>query len=302
MKLLRGVHLSRIQGMLTLSPPNEHNARVFRPLLTAAVKDDLRLFCESTQQPWREDASNLSTKYKRNEVRLELVPLMAKLAGGSDVLEQRLSSLASQSGSLRSFLEEEATAWEASYCSNTEEWLPLEPWIEMGQGPVRTEVLHRFLSKHSTLSVAHMSRVEARLLDQSDREWVVHLPGGASVERAGAFLNVGPVVSKTTPSPVYTMHASKELLVQSTEDVLNLLKQQRYTFECQEGESATGQIVVSLREDEQRRFEVYASLFREHVYGFNCLRNCILLFLYSCVLSSPAITLKRRRSMVAIVK
>ena len=251
--------MSRIQGMLPLSPPNEHGARVLRPLLVAAAKNDLRAYCESTQQPWREDVSNMSTKYKRNEVRLELVPLMAKLAGGAEILEQRLSSLESQSVSLRTFLEDEALRWEAKHCSSTEGWLPLEAWAQLGQGPVRTEVLHRFLSKQSTLSVAHMSRVEARLLDHSDREWVMHLPGGASVERSGGFLNVGPIASKSTPNPVRMLHASSELLVQTTEDVMDLCQQQGYALECREGESATGAAVIPLSEGNRRCLEVCAN-------------------------------------------
>ena len=45
-------------------------------------------------QEWREDASNAVPKYKRNRVRLQLVPLLEELAGGGDeVLAKILSKI-----------------------------------------------------------------------------------------------------------------------------------------------------------------------------------------------------------------
>lgn len=46
---------------------------------------------------WYEDQSNQSKKYKRNEVRLDLIPLMSKLAGGKDALNTRLNNMYDQS-------------------------------------------------------------------------------------------------------------------------------------------------------------------------------------------------------------
>ena len=37
---------------------------------------------------WREDASNLSTAYKRNAIRLDLVPVLAGLAGSQEALHK----------------------------------------------------------------------------------------------------------------------------------------------------------------------------------------------------------------------
>jgi tRNA(Ile)-lysidine synthase TilS/MesJ len=37
---------------------------------------------------WREDASNAQKKYKRNAVRLDLIPAMEHLAGGAGALRK----------------------------------------------------------------------------------------------------------------------------------------------------------------------------------------------------------------------
>jgi tRNA(Ile)-lysidine synthase len=281
MKLLRGVHLSRIQGMLPVSPPNEHGARVLRPLLSTASKQDLRAYCEATRQAWREDASNASGKYKRNVVRSQLVPLMEELAGGQQALAQRLGSLEAQSAALRRFLEGEAAAWEAAHGPAAEGWLPLEAWEKLDQGPVRTEVLHRFLSRHGTLSAAHLSRVESRLLDRNDRAWVLHLPGGSCVERADAFLRTGLVVESAAPSPVRLLRESPALAVQTSEEVFDVLRQRNHSFECQEGGVALGRVAIALTPGTQRRLEVcfrsrLSAAAVTHVALFCCLFSCDL--------------------------
>jgi len=46
---------------------------------------------------WYEDQSNQSKKYKRNEVRIDLIPLLSKLAGGKDALHTRLNNMYDQS-------------------------------------------------------------------------------------------------------------------------------------------------------------------------------------------------------------
>ena len=74
LKLLRGCHLSNVQGM------EWRSGGFARPLLDvrkAELVDALR----ADGQDWMEDASNAEPKYKRNRVRLELLPLLDELAG-----------------------------------------------------------------------------------------------------------------------------------------------------------------------------------------------------------------------------
>ncbi|CAN0250284.1 unnamed protein product [Scytosiphon promiscuus] len=105
LKALRGAHITNMQGMAWCAPP------FIRPLLEAR-KSDLVDFLNGRGQAWREDGSNQIAKYARNRVRLQLVPLLQELAGGSKALEIRLEELSRQSLFAKEMLEREAVRWE----------------------------------------------------------------------------------------------------------------------------------------------------------------------------------------------
>jgi tRNA(Ile)-lysidine synthase TilS/MesJ len=80
-----------------------------KPLL-GVDKEHLQRYLQCRGLAWREDASNQSRKYKRNAVRLDLLPLMAELAGGTDALASRLEQLSAQSGDVRELLQMEVSS------------------------------------------------------------------------------------------------------------------------------------------------------------------------------------------------
>jgi len=194
LKLLRGVHLSRIHGMEVLLDPNEHGARAFRPLVAGSIgKDELRGFLEASAQAWREDPSNQSPKYKRNHLRLDVVPALEKLAGGPRALAARVAALSDQSLALRSWVEGEASAWGGRHLKRAgagDVLLPLAEWRALPP-PVRTEVLHRFVAGASGVGAvpfSQLTRVERQIDHGRPQGWELHLPGAVSVERVGAML------------------------------------------------------------------------------------------------------------------
>ncbi|GAB4092076.1 tRNA lysidine(34) synthetase [Flaviaesturariibacter terrae] len=65
----RGTGIAGLQGI----PPQ--NGRVVRPLLFAG-RDEIRAWAEAHSIRWREDSSNASTKYTRNALRQQLLPLL----------------------------------------------------------------------------------------------------------------------------------------------------------------------------------------------------------------------------------
>ena len=69
LQLFRGSGMSGLQGML------EKNGRILRPLLPFSRKELTELSNE-LHVKWREDSSNLSTKYLRNLFRLKLIPAL----------------------------------------------------------------------------------------------------------------------------------------------------------------------------------------------------------------------------------
>ncbi len=72
LNLTRGTGLAGLHGV----PPK--NGRIIRPLLCLA-KDDLYDHLVTEKLIWREDASNETTKYQRNLLRHEVVPVLKKL-------------------------------------------------------------------------------------------------------------------------------------------------------------------------------------------------------------------------------
>ncbi|NMB45446.1 MAG: tRNA lysidine(34) synthetase TilS [Firmicutes bacterium] len=72
MNLIRGAGLRGLAGMPSVRD------RVIRPLIELE-KWRLEAYCQSHDLPWREDATNLSTEYRRNYIRWEIIPRMKQL-------------------------------------------------------------------------------------------------------------------------------------------------------------------------------------------------------------------------------
>lgn len=70
LKFLRGVHISNIQSMDVLD-------NIFYKPLIDITKKQLIDYLIAKQYEWREDKSNLDNKYKRNAIRLDLIPLLS---------------------------------------------------------------------------------------------------------------------------------------------------------------------------------------------------------------------------------
>ena len=70
------INLGRGSGLKGLKGIPPCNGKIIRPLLSYS-KEDLLSFCKILHIPFRDDSSNLDSKYKRNFVRNEALPLMA---------------------------------------------------------------------------------------------------------------------------------------------------------------------------------------------------------------------------------
>lgn len=84
LRILRGTGVRGLRGMLPVNGP------FVRPLLSFS-KEELRQQAEAWGVQWREDSSNLSSKYERNWLRLEILPLLEKRRPG---INHRLAALA----------------------------------------------------------------------------------------------------------------------------------------------------------------------------------------------------------------
>lgn len=93
LKLLRGVHISRLQGIEAVSTSFFSQYRVLfaRPLIQLR-KEEIKAFLMANQLHWREDSSNEEPKYLRNRIRNELIPLLEDLVGGKSNLQVKMDS------------------------------------------------------------------------------------------------------------------------------------------------------------------------------------------------------------------
>lgn len=145
LRLLRGAHIARLSGMRV------RDGQFVRPLLTVQ-KSRLVSYLEDLGQPWREDASNSKLIYKRNKVRLQLVPLLADLCGGHDALHRRLCDLGDQSDQVAALLEEHCSEFghvPFPKQGKASPVLPVDSRFHELPGMVQHEVMWRFVANCS---------------------------------------------------------------------------------------------------------------------------------------------------------
>ncbi len=180
LKLLRGVHLSRLRGMESRSGP------FIRPLLGMA-RTDLLAYLRGGGHDWLEDPSNLSGKYRRNRVRHELLPLLNDLAGGA--IAARLEALERQSRQLAAWLEALPVPRQSAPGAGSS-WLDVAS-LQRLPPLARGHALVAFVQRHvpGELSAENVERALALLQARGGAQaqaWALHLPGGRTLRRRGA--------------------------------------------------------------------------------------------------------------------
>jgi len=99
--LLRGAGL---EGMVSMAPVN---GKTIRPLIEAS-HEEIRLFLQTSNQPWRTDASNVDLSFARNRMRHDVIPrleasfnprLRESIARTIDLLEKEDSWMRELTGS-----------------------------------------------------------------------------------------------------------------------------------------------------------------------------------------------------------
>ncbi|CEM20566.1 unnamed protein product [Vitrella brassicaformis CCMP3155] len=220
MKMLRGAHISNLRAMAFQDAAEEVELPLWmitsfiRPLLEIP-KRDLQRFLEHHNLTWRDDPSNNEPKYRRNQVRLLLIPLLERLVipslddttsprtddtRGFDVLLRRIGALSRQSGQLRELLDKEAVEWEKEYLDWDQVWLPMEDWLDIGSDMLRMEVLYRHLRRSTGRSCDYtvLEQLAAKVKHSQwatptrmgPQVWRFALPGQWEAEHKGTALRV----------------------------------------------------------------------------------------------------------------
>ncbi len=96
--LLRGTGSQGLMGMRQASPMGSDFV-ILRPLLKSR-RDEVRSALIEREQPWREDASNLSTRYTRNWIRHDVLPLIRTRLPNADMALTRAAENQQQVGAM----------------------------------------------------------------------------------------------------------------------------------------------------------------------------------------------------------
>ena len=166
LKWLRGAHLSGLQGMSRSDPP------FIRPLLDFR-KNMLSDFLKENGFEWREDASNQDSKYMRNRVRNELLPLLRTLS--REGIESRIRDLDSQSRLLQKELESQYQNWLEKIGPVSD--LPISV-IESESEFLQQEILVRFITGKTGIALSYRQLEKIwTLVRNSTNQWSYHLEG-----------------------------------------------------------------------------------------------------------------------------
>ena len=179
LKWLRGAHLSGLQGMSRSDPP------FIRPLLDFR-KNMLSDFLKENGFEWREDASNQDSKYMRNRVRNELLPLLRTLS--REGIESRIRDLDSQSRLLQKELESQYQIWLEKTGPVSE--LPISV-IESESEFLQQEILVRFITRKTGIALSYRQLEKIwTLVRNSTNQWSYHLEGELTINCEGGKLSL----------------------------------------------------------------------------------------------------------------
>ena len=179
LKWLRGAHLSGLQGMSRSDPP------FIRPLLDFR-KNMLSDFLKENGFEWREDASNQDSKYMRNRVRNELLPLLRTLS--REGIESRIRDLDSQSRLLQKELESQYQNWLEKIGPVSE--LPISV-IESESEFLQQEILVRFITRKTGIALSYRQLEKIwTLVRNSTNPWSYHLEGEWTINCEGGKLSL----------------------------------------------------------------------------------------------------------------
>ena len=179
LKWLRGAHLSGLQGMSRSDPP------FIRPLLDFR-KNMLSDFLKENGFEWREDASNQDSKYMRNRVRNELLPLLRTLS--REGIESRIRDLDSQSRLLQKELESQYQIWLEKIGPVSE--LPISV-IESESEFLQQEILVRFITGKTGIALSYRQLEKIyTLVRSSNNQWSYHLEGEWTINCEGGKLSL----------------------------------------------------------------------------------------------------------------
>lgn len=200
--LMRGAGLTGLTGMMEESALD--GLRIIRPLLHFS-RQELQQALRSDGLSWREDESNQDSRYFRNALRHELLPLMERLSPGSNArIAAAAETLQADEDALQSLTEAFLNQWGQDEC------LPLEPLLHQPRG-LQRRILRLWwqqcVGKRDERSLSREQSETVLALLQGKACAQCNLPGGWHAYRGWTHLHLimngrqVPAVVLAEPAP-----------------------------------------------------------------------------------------------------
>ena len=191
MRILRGTGLQGLQSILPVRKIQD--IILFRPLLNVKKKEILA-FLEDKKIPYRIDPTNTQTKFFRNKVRLELLPLLAKEYNPN--ITHILTNLANNVVTDYAYLEEQTNklfSRHTKYSKNRQS-LHIDKKALTRQHPSLQRMLIRRGIEHvqgnlKRLTLTHLHEIEDLLANRPNAS-IVHLPKNITIQKTPKYLTL----------------------------------------------------------------------------------------------------------------
>ncbi len=186
LKLARGAGL---EGLSCMEFESCHShVSIYRPMLDIS-RQEVQLFLEQLQQPWREDSSNASTAFLRNRVRNTILPLLERELNPDirNAIGRTIKILKEENHFLR-----QRTAALYDDCLNDDDTLHSE-LLQRQPLPIRRRIVHQWLIRQRVPAECIRYQLIERLVDEADKAEGTHLltiGKGLYVERSYQCISV----------------------------------------------------------------------------------------------------------------
>lgn len=194
--LLRGAGPRGLRGILPVTPP------YVRPLLLVS-REETRAFCREEGIPFRDDPTNEDCRLRRNALRLEVLPVLARLNPRAEEALARAAGLLAEA--------EEVLDW-AAHLAHAEASGPAGLDLELLRAlprSVQALVLRRAAAEAGV--VLEQRHVEALLHLVGTGQGEAHLPRGFSARAGSGVLELVPRSALPVRSQVWTLPGEGEV-------------------------------------------------------------------------------------------
>lgn len=187
--IVRGTGARGLGGMRPVSAvPGAPDLKLIRPLLNA-TRADLVAYCQSEAIAWRDDATNIETRYRRNWYRQMVMPLLRE--ANPDVTGA-LARLASLSAEQDDYMRSTVLQCFHDHAAITEHriWLPRDVFMRWHVALQRYGLIHALELIDAENETGYERIQAAAALAHTAEGGIIEMGGGIQIEIDGGWLTI----------------------------------------------------------------------------------------------------------------